>query len=460
MLLYEGKIMSKRKSKTTKKKDKITNSETKKNEVVNPETKEEEAQPANSNSKRKARDIIKKKMDEAEASLKEKWESVGSRIKQRIDNTEDSFIPSKLKHRFPSEKAPLTQAMDIVTSLGKGDAPDALAKITQLFDIIEENKIDLNQSHKANKKTLLTAAVQKGNLDLVAGLITKNANINIIDEAGLSPITLAALNKDLKMIHLLIQNENLQINAPNGFGLNATGIARQQYSTDENDAEQIRIDEAIFKLLTKNKGKVTELNSKNLKKNSQLFDAKIVNMNMSANELFIENIVGPKERIKKRDKLLKTLSQANKLDFLNLNVSDGVNTTEEIVTKSGHKLRKSFYIKDKVTNHHRVGLEQNQSEEPEKLLPIAHFTTNRSQPTIVSASNSDDNGNKYFLKATHKRSLSEGNLPEQKDEFKQEDSEESLDHVHVINLQEDATDQNYNETSDSSLTGEDSDISL
>ena len=87
-----------------------------------------------------------------------------------------------------------------------------------VIDLIKSNNLNVNEIKDEFNNTLLCITSSIGNLDLTERLIVElNANVNIRNRNGNSPLMLATIKDKLSMVELLIEN-GAKLNLLNNFG--------------------------------------------------------------------------------------------------------------------------------------------------------------------------------------------------------------------------------------------------
>ena len=108
-----------------------------------------------------------------------------------------------------------------------------------VIDLIKSKNLDVNTIKDAFNNTLLCISSSRGNLDLTERLIVElNANVNIRNVNGNSPLILAANKDNLPMLELLLKY-GAKLNVLNNFGNSAFLIACYRNNTIPN--KQVRL---------------------------------------------------------------------------------------------------------------------------------------------------------------------------------------------------------------------------
>ena len=111
------------------------------------------------------------------------------------------------------------------------------------IEILFEFGVDLNIKFGLQQKTVLSIATSEGRLSLVEFLINKvNANVNVKDLHGRTPLFIASQNGHLDIVRCLIDN-GADANAKNSSGKTPLSIAQIQCHTDVVQFIKLHLDE-------------------------------------------------------------------------------------------------------------------------------------------------------------------------------------------------------------------------
>lgn len=114
-----------------------------------------------------------------------------------------------------------TPELDINTSICEGKSNPlmlaaengSLSLIKLLFEnaLISNKPLNINYQSLKNGSTPLHIAVLYGHFDVVKYLLEKNANVNIKDEQGYSPLVFALVKAEERIIQMILENPNVNL---------------------------------------------------------------------------------------------------------------------------------------------------------------------------------------------------------------------------------------------------------
>lgn len=166
--------------------------------------------------------------------------------------------------------------------------------IEQIVQSIDEGA-DINNA-QIDETTPLIFAVDKNNYDLVSILIGLGANVNGKDSNGRTALTIAILKKNERILDMLLNCENIDLEAVGMWGLSPLGVAMeidsQAIDLKNADASQIRITEKLLEAGAKADGIASEDNK----------DTALMRAAMYGNEAMIRLLIKKGANVHARNK--------------------------------------------------------------------------------------------------------------------------------------------------------------
>jgi ankyrin repeat protein len=148
--------------------------------------------------------------------------------------------------------------------------------------LLENGKVDINETTTEYGETALHMAIQNSNTATAEFLLSKGANLNVTDIFGRTPLHLAVkYAKDMDIVELLLNHKDVDVNLMDDYGQNALDYAME----NENG-----LDERIANLL-KEKGVIERENELLREKNVSLEKLCIKNYISSNAEDEIERVL-------------------------------------------------------------------------------------------------------------------------------------------------------------------------